>query len=219
MATNNNGHLLDSSGQVVVDFVWGNLPMQPNDQRPQNATGRLDITKDNHINAESGWSGYPLYLPNTTGADVSGQTDYVLVPSVLGLATANAKDALEDVSLVVTAATAATNTAAGITAIARTAGNATVTLTTGTGTNYPVGTSITIATGTSIPAELVGNWIVTANGATSVQFVSAGTTVLSASGLSNTSLTGTSGTIKTQSIAANAATTLPGAAVTITPWA
>jgi len=34
MATNNDGHLLDSAGNVVVDFVWGNMPLQPNDVRP-----------------------------------------------------------------------------------------------------------------------------------------------------------------------------------------
>ena len=31
MATNNNGNLLDDAGNVVVDFVWGNMPMQPNE--------------------------------------------------------------------------------------------------------------------------------------------------------------------------------------------
>jgi hypothetical protein len=33
MAVNNNGNLLDSSSNVAVDFVWGNVPMQPNDDR------------------------------------------------------------------------------------------------------------------------------------------------------------------------------------------
>jgi hypothetical protein len=74
----------DSSGQQAVDFVWGNFPMQPNDDRaaavtPANIGGstgdyswaattrvaadRLDAALDNHANAEAGWSGYPNYTP------------------------------------------------------------------------------------------------------------------------------------------------------------
>ena len=33
MAVNNVGNLLDTSNNVAVDFVWGNMPMQPNDDR------------------------------------------------------------------------------------------------------------------------------------------------------------------------------------------
>ncbi len=77
----------DSSGQQAVDFVWGNFPMQPNDDRTdggstvvvaadaaQNydwsgysvyASARLDAALDNHANAEAGWSGYPAF---TAGA-------------------------------------------------------------------------------------------------------------------------------------------------------
>jgi hypothetical protein len=75
---------LDTSGQQAVDFVWGNFPMQPNDDRaaavtPANiggstgdyawsattrvASGRLDAALDNHANAEAGWAGYPAYYP------------------------------------------------------------------------------------------------------------------------------------------------------------
>ena len=74
----------DSSGQQAVDFVWGNFPMQPNDDRaaavtPANIGGstgdyawaattrvaadRLDAALDNHANAEAGWSGYPAFTP------------------------------------------------------------------------------------------------------------------------------------------------------------
>lgn len=82
MATNNNGHLLDSSSNVAVDFVWGNFPMQPNDDRagsvsPANiggtsgdygwsattrvASGRLDAALDSHAIAEAAYSGYPAF--------------------------------------------------------------------------------------------------------------------------------------------------------------
>jgi hypothetical protein len=74
----------DTSGQQAVDFVWGNFPMQPNDDRaaaitPANIGGstgdyswsattrvaadRLDAALDNHANAEAGWSGYPAFTP------------------------------------------------------------------------------------------------------------------------------------------------------------
>ena len=44
MATNNNGNLLDSSGNVAVDFVWGNFPLQPNDQRTETAAVNIGGT-------------------------------------------------------------------------------------------------------------------------------------------------------------------------------
>jgi hypothetical protein len=77
---------LDTSGQQAVDFVWGNFPMQPNDDRaaavtPANIGGstgdyawaattrvaadRLDAALDNHANAEAAWSGYPAYTAGT----------------------------------------------------------------------------------------------------------------------------------------------------------
>jgi len=71
----------DSSGQQAVDFVWGNFPMQPNDDRAATVTNtggstgdygwaqttlvasaRLDAALDNHANAEAGWSGYPTFI-------------------------------------------------------------------------------------------------------------------------------------------------------------
>jgi len=76
----------DTSGQQAVDFVWGNFPMQPNDDRaaavtPANIGGstgdyawaattrvaadRLDAALDNHANAEAGWSGFPAFTAGT----------------------------------------------------------------------------------------------------------------------------------------------------------
>lgn len=74
----------DSSGRQAVDFVWGNFPMQPNDDRAATVTNtggstgdygwaqttkvasaRLDAALDNHANVEAGWSGYPTF---TAGA-------------------------------------------------------------------------------------------------------------------------------------------------------
>ena len=226
MATNNNGNLLDSAGEVAIDFVWGNFPIQPNDARPDAASatlsetvytrvpGRLDPAADNHIIALSGWNGFPQYAPNTAGEDVAGATDYVLVPSVLGLTTALATDAMKDASLVPTTATAATNVAGSITDIDRTAGSTTVELTgVGFTAAYPVGTKITVAsTGT-----VDGTWTVTGNTSTNkIRFTSNASTALTSG---TGSIIGVAGTIKTQSLAAGQNSVVPGAAVTITPWA
>jgi len=214
MATNNNGNLLDSAGEVAIDFVWGNFPIQPNDARPDTTEGRLDPALDNHIIALSGWNGFPQFEPNTPGEDVAGPTDYVLVPSVLGLTTAEATDAMKDASLVPTTAAAATNAAGSITDIDRTAGSTTVELTgVGFTAAYPIGTKITVAsTGT-----VDGTWTVTGNTSTNkIRFTSNASTVLTSG---TGSIIGVAGTIKTQSIAAAANNIAPGAAVTITPWA
>jgi hypothetical protein len=75
---------LDTSGQQAVDFVWGNFPMQPNDDRTDGGasvvvaadaaqnydwsgysvypSARLNSDLDNHANAEAGWSGYPTFI-------------------------------------------------------------------------------------------------------------------------------------------------------------
>jgi hypothetical protein len=84
MAVNNNGHLLDDSSNVAVDFVWGPLPVQPNDERAASisqigggaqdyawaattkvASGRLDPALDNHSAVEAGWAAYPSYFAAT----------------------------------------------------------------------------------------------------------------------------------------------------------
>ena len=84
----------DSSGNPAVDFVWGNLPMQPNDLRNDAATttvvvaanasqnsgwsgysvypsGRVDFNISTHPILKAGYSGYPAYTPNDDGAMTS----------------------------------------------------------------------------------------------------------------------------------------------------
>ena len=214
MATNNNGNLLDSSGEVAIDFVWGNVPMQPNDARPD--TKRLDPALDNHIIALSGWNGFPQYDPNTPGEDVVGPTDYVLVPNVLNFTTASAQDALKDASLVVTVASGATNSTKAVDSIARTEGETTLKLN-ASSHGFSVGEKLRLAaTGES---ALDGDYTVAAG--TSVNQIYVTTTATSAVSLSGLSATAkrVPGTIKQQSIAAGANNIVPGAAVTITPWA
>jgi len=215
MATNNNGNLLDDAGEVAIDFVWGNFPIQPNDARPNTTAERLDPALDNHIIALSGWNGFPQYSPNTAGEDVAGPTDYILTPNVLGLTTALAQDALKDASFgTITVNSAATNAAKSITDVDRAAGSTTARITaTGATAAYPVGTKITVAsTGT-----VDGTWTVTANESTDkVYFVTNASTALSTG---TGSVIGVPGTIKAQSIAAAQNNIVPGSVITITPWA
>jgi len=54
----------DDAGHPQVDFVWGNLPLQPNDERGEDT---LDYSLDNHVIAQIGWSNYPQFIPNYDG--------------------------------------------------------------------------------------------------------------------------------------------------------
>jgi hypothetical protein len=228
MATNNNGNLLDSAGEVAIDFVWGNFPIQPNDARPDTTAGRLDPEADNHIIALSGWGGYPQFTANSAGEDVAGDAvDYVLVPSVLGLTTALAQDAMKDASLVVTTANAAANARTDITRFDATSATVANIYATSANTNYPVGTKVTLVAGTpaganpvNLPAYAIGTFTVTAVASNQITVSGSGFTVANTTGINATAtLGGTAGTIRVQSIAAGANNTAPGAAVTITPWA
>ena len=97
MAVNNNGNLVDTSGNVAVDFVWGNFPMQPNDDRTDGTavevvaanasenkswtgysvypSARLNASYDSHAIAEAEWANYPSFIaaePNYMVSAVSG---------------------------------------------------------------------------------------------------------------------------------------------------
>ena len=167
----------------------------------------------------SGTARYTNELTANDGAYVSG-VDYVVVPSVLGFATASAVDALTDAELVVTTASAATNAAKTVTAIARTSGSSDLVFTaSGAGAAYGVGTKVVVSSFSGGDAFLNGTYAVTAN-ATNTFTVStpADTSAVSLSGKSG-AVVGLVGTIKTQSRAAGAASVAAGSAITITPWA
>jgi hypothetical protein len=185
MATNNNGNLLDTAGNVVVDFAWGNIPMQPNDERTTTAdftTAPSTVVSAANATGNYGWSGYTVYPssrlnPNLgihkmaegkyagfpdfesgDGAYVSG-TAYIAVPNVLGLTTALAIDALRDAgyeSANITTATAATNAAGVVTAAARTAGSTTITIT-DSSHGFVAGNQVTIS---SVDATVNGTYTV-----------------------------------------------------------
>jgi hypothetical protein len=224
MAVNENGNLLDDGGNVVIDHVWGNMPMQPNDVRVENGGSLLDADLDNHNIAYEGWNGYPLYTPNTAGAEGAG---YVVVPSVIGSTTAVATRVLTDDGLVVTAATAATNAKKDITRFNATSATVAVVYTTSASTAYPVGTKVTLLAGVqdvaspvNLPAYALGTWTVTAADSSTLTIAGTGFTVADTTDINETgNIHGVAGTIKTQSIAAGADEVEVGDAITITPFA
>ena len=214
MATNQNGHLLDSSGNVAVDFVWGNFPLQPNDIRRDNGGTNLDYALDGHNIAETGYNGYPLYVPNQDGAFTDGVA-YIVVPNVLGQLTADAVDTVTDAEMAPTTATAATNAAKTVTAVTRASGGLAVLTASGAGAAYAIGTKVTIA---SVDTTVNGTYTVVDKATNSVTVATTDTSALSLTGLTGT-IVGVAGTIKTQSVAAGAGNIAAGTAITLTPWA
>ena len=225
MTVNNVGNLLDTSGQVAVDFVWGNMPMQPNDDRPNavgvvGTPGRLDPDASIHEIALSGWGGYPLFTANDPGEELSGVA-YIKTPNVLGYTATQAVDALKDDGYLagsITNTTGVTNTASTITAVARTGTTATIT-SSGAGAKYPVGTKITVASLVSPNDVLNGTYTVTAVATNTVSYTTETSGTLSTSGLTVSGLTGATTTVKTQSVAPGANSKTSASAITITSWA
>jgi hypothetical protein len=244
MATNNNGNLLDTAGNVFVDFAWGNFPMQPNDERTTsadyttapstavvaaNATGnygwsgytvypssRLNPTLSNHNVAEAKYAGFPDFASGD-GAYISGVA-YISVPNVLGLTTALAIDALRDAGYEtgnITTATAAANAAGVVTAAARTAGSTTITLT-DTSHGFVAGNQVTI---TSTDATVNGTYaVVSAPTANTFTVTGTATTALALTGITG-AVVAVAGTVKAQSTAAGAGSIASTATITVTPWA
>jgi hypothetical protein len=216
MATNNNGNLLDSEGNVFVDFVWGNFPMQPNDERAdgtptitttvggdQNVqwtyyskidSARLDPALSNHAVVEAKYAGFPAFADGD-GAYISGVA-YIAVPEVRGLTTALALDALKDAGYEaanITTASAAANVKKDITRINATSTSVAVVYASGADTAYPVGTKVAILAGTpagsdpvNVPAALVGSWTVTASASGQITISGSGFTVADTTGINAT---------------------------------
>ncbi len=94
--TNNVGNATDSAGNVKVDFVWGNHPMQPNDVRTDGTpvttvaadadqnydwngyteypSARLNPALDNHVIAEAEWNNYPSFTPGAGNYKITAAT-------------------------------------------------------------------------------------------------------------------------------------------------
>jgi len=217
MVVNNNGNLLDSAGELSIDFVWGNMAPQPNDAR----TVRLDLTLGNHINLASGWGGFPLFVADSVGSDVAGSVDYINVPSVIGLYTESAIDALEDAGMVVTVTSPVTPALNNVALTSNVA-----TFITSAAHGYAVGQSVDIeglvngGGDAAADSDLNDSYLIVSVSLGSVftvavthadivdHAVSAGTAKVIAK----------AGTIKTQSVGAGAASKSVGATVVIAPY-
>lgn len=84
----------DDLGNVQVDFVWGNMPLQPDDQRGENT---LDPALDNHIIATSGYEGFPGFV---TGGIFDDTVPNVAVPVLTGVLASTAATRLTNAGLV-----------------------------------------------------------------------------------------------------------------------
>ena len=218
MATNQNNHLVDDKGNVAVDFVWGNFPLQPNDVRRDNGGSNLDYTLDSHNIAEDGWNGYPQYTPNTAGSQ-SGGVDYAVVPTVIGQLTADATDTLLDATLIASVQSAFTPVISAITLLNNVAS------VTATGHGYAIGDVVTIAGLTNgsgsanADADLNGTYTITGASTNDFTFAKTHANITTHSGLSgNTAkVAAKAGRIKAQGTAAGTSVAV-GATVTITPY-
>lgn len=79
--------------QVRVDFAWGNIPMQPDDDRGE---ATLNPLLDSHIIAVAGYQNFPSF---TAGTPFDDTLLNVSVPNIVGLSAGDAEDALADVGL------------------------------------------------------------------------------------------------------------------------
>ena len=103
---------VDTSGNVAVDFVWGNFPIQPDDKRvtsPSQTTvvsgaqnhswtyvstkpsAKLDPTQNSEVIADEAWASFPGYTENE-GVPVSSTS--ITIPNVAGYGYKHAVEAL-----------------------------------------------------------------------------------------------------------------------------
>lgn len=179
----------------------------------------LKFTVTNAANAgeiTGQWYGKVQPTNALTAYDGAGIT-FIVVPNVLGETTALALDELKDAGYEaanITTASAATNAAVTVTAAARTAGQTTTTITAASH-GYVTGNKVTLS---SVDASVNGTYTVTRLTDNTFTVTTTATTVLALTGLTG-AVVAVAGTIKSQSLAAGANNVVPGAAVTITPWA
>lgn len=99
----------DTGGNIAVDYVWGNMPMQPDDDR---GSDTLDPALDSHVIATTKYNGFPGHTPVSPYLDTVAN---VAVPNLAGLTESAATTAITAAGLVKGAVTTADN-AAGATA-------------------------------------------------------------------------------------------------------
>ena len=239
MANNNNGNLLDTAGNVYVDFAWGNLPMQPNDERTSTAdytTAPSTVVSAANATGNYGWSGYTVYpssrlnptlsfhdmaeakyagFPDLTtgdGAYISGVA-YISVPNVVGLTTANAIDVLRDAGYETGNITTSSAVTPAISNVALTSNVATITA---NAHGYAVGQSVVIAGLTN--TVLNGTYTITAVATNTFTYAKTNDNIVSVADTGTAKVAAKAGTIKTQSTAAAAASIASTATITIAPY-
>ena len=171
------------------------------------------------INVNNGIVALTNELTAADGAYVAGVA-YIDVPNVLGETTALALDELKDAGYEaanITTATAASNVGKTITAAARTAGSAVISLTCASH-GFVAGNKVTVSD-VSGGDGVNGTWTVLAVTSANVFTVTGtATTVQALTSLAGV-VSGVAGTTKTQSTAANANTISTAATITVTPFA
>ena len=239
MANNNNGNLLDTAGNVYVDFAWGNLPMQPNDERTSTAdytTAPSTVVSAANATGNYGWSGYTVYpssrlnptlsfhdmaeakyagFPDLTtgdGAYISGVA-YISVPNVVGLTTANAIDVLRDAGYETGNITTSSAVTPAISNVALTSNVATITA---NAHGYAVGQSVVIAGLTN--TVLNGTYTITAVATNTFTYAKTNDNIVSVADTGTAKVAAKAGTIKTQSTAAGAGSVASSATITIAPY-
>lgn len=211
MAVNENGRLIDDRGNVVIDHIWGNMPMQPNDVRIENGGALLDPALDNHGIVYAGWNGYPLYAPNTTGEGVGN----IVVPNVIGLATATAIAVLVDAGFIAGDITTASAYTPAVDNVELTSNVAT--LTTAAAHGFAVGDSVVIAGLTDTTFNGTHTLVTGTTGSTLV-FALENADVTSAADTGTAKVAAKAGLIFSQSLAAGADEVEAGDAITVTPY-
>ena len=183
---------------------------------------KLQFTVTNAANAgeiTGQWYGKAEKTTARSAADGAG-LPYIVVPSVVGKTTALALDALKDAGYEaanITTATAATNVGKTITAAARTAGSAVISVTAASH-GFVAGNKVTISD-VSGGDGVNGTWTVLAVTSANVFTVTGtATTVQALTSLAGV-VSGVAGTIKTQSTAAGTGSVATTATITITPFA
>ena len=164
---------------------------------------------------------YADEITSNDGAYISS-VDYIKVPNVVGLTTALAQDALNDAEFgTITVASAVTPA---ISNVALTSNEAT--LTTSAAHGYAVGDSVVIAAlvngggSASADADLNGTYtLIAGTTGSTLKFAKTHVNITSHSVSAGTAkVMAKAGTIKTQSVAANANSISAGASITITPY-
>jgi hypothetical protein len=239
MANNNNGNLLDTAGNVFVDFAWGNFPMQPNDERTSTAdyttapstavvaanasqnfgwsgytvypSSRLNPTLSFHDMAEAKYAGFPAFASGD-GAYISGVA-YISVPNVIGLTTALAVDALRDAGYETANITTSSAVTPAISNVALTDNVATITA---NAHGYAIGQSVVIAGLTN--TVLNGTYTIASTATNTFTYAKTNDNIVSVADTGTAKVMAKAGTIKTQSTAAGAGSVASTATITIAPY-